>query len=151
MAARGRRQRRGAYSPSNPSAGSGYVLARPESSLRRAYQETPEKEFARPATPRVLFAWACPLGATPFDPELHWQALGRIFAGDRLERLDQATLDGLRQRLEQANEAGRPFHYLHLLAHGYRDVATAGISLATATGAGDPVQAQALGQAIGAS
>lgn len=129
--------------------GSGHIFARPESSLRRTYQETPEKEFARPAAPRVLFAWACPLGATPFDPDLHWQALGRVFAGDRLERLDQATLDGLRQRLEEANAAGRPFHYLHLLAHGYRAVATAGVSLATATGAGDPVPAQALGQAIG--
>lgn len=126
----------------------GFVFARPGAALRRAYAELTEKRFALPSEPRVLFAWANPPGAgDDFDPEPHAAALGRVF-GPRLERLDQATREGVRERVRQAWVEGDPFHYVHILAHGFRDIAVAGVVLCGEHGGAELVDAQRLGQVL---
>ncbi len=129
--------------------GTGFVFARPGSALRRAYSELEKKEFKIPPEPRVLFVSACPpFSGTPFDPEPHAEALRRVFGKSRVEHLDGPTREGIRQRLRTAEQERDPFHYLHLLAHGYRDIGTAGVCLCDEAGDLDYVDAQRLAQVL---
>ncbi len=125
-----------------------FVFAKPGSGLQRSLLQTPVKPFHIPDAPRVLFAWACPpMSGDMFDPAPHRETLHRIF-GDRMNVIEQAGIEQISSALDQACHAGIPFHYLHLLAHGYRDAVTGGICLASSSGMAEYIPPQRLGDAI---
>ena len=126
----------------------GFLFARPGSQLRRTYQNIPQRAFLKPAEPRVLFVWASPFPGAQgaFDPEPHWKTL-RTHFGDRVKRLDQATIQDLGKTLQEATKAGRAFDYVHLLAHGFRHASRGGLCLQGATPLlMDQVESQVLAQ-----
>ena len=93
------------------------VFAVPGSALVRTLPGLAPRAVLLPRTPRVLLAWACPPGSSRFDAEPHRAAMQQIFSD--LDVLPMASLSALRQRLGEAREQERPFHVLHLIAHGW--------------------------------
>ncbi|MCB1765572.1 MAG: CHAT domain-containing protein, partial [Candidatus Competibacteraceae bacterium] len=117
----------------------GFLFARPGSAVRRCFARMPPRAFEHPPQPRLLFAWACPPGAgDPFDPAPHEEALRGLF-GDHLTVCPQASLDDIGRAL-----AATPCHFVHILAHGFRDEDLGGIALHGAQGELDLVDAQRL-------
>ncbi|MEH6875704.1 MAG: CHAT domain-containing protein, partial [Candidatus Competibacter sp.] len=117
----------------------GFLFARPDSAVRRCFARMPPRAFEYPPQPRLLFAWACPPGAgDPFDPAPHEEALRGLF-GDRLTVCPQASLDDIGRAL-----ATTPCHFVHILAHGFRDEDLGGIALHGPGGGLDLVDAQRL-------
>lgn len=121
----------------------GFLFARPGSAVRRCFARMRPRAFEHPPQPRLLFAWACPPGAgDPFDPVPHEEALRGLF-GDRLTVCPQASLDGIGHAL-----ATTPCHFVHILAHGFRDEDLGGIALHGAQGELDLVDAQRLANTL---
>jgi hypothetical protein len=72
--------------------------------------------------PQVLFAWACPTGTKRFLVDEHVARLKQVVPNVHV--LPDATHDTLKQHL-----AGKSFHSLVLLAHGWRKTDSTGIHL----------------------
>lgn len=120
-----------------------FVFARPGTGIERTLLGTPARAFKIPPTPKVLFAWACPPDSGDhFDPSPHTHVLKDIFK-DQMRTLENATLS----MIEASLQSGR-FDYLHIMAHGYRDLQNAGICLNGKHGGIDYVAAQRLANGV---
>ena len=106
--------------------GASWEFQAPRASLTRAYLEVPASRIGPLPEAKVLLAWACPEGATPFDPLPHVDALHEAlpqFSPDH-DVLGRATLPALAERLRTGG-----YHVLHLLCHGFADPSVSGVVL----------------------
>lgn len=95
---------------------------------RRVRQNFVEGRVVWPAKPRILYAWARPMGAaaevpyrehenalrTALDP---WIPVGAP-EGAVLTILQKASVAAIKQACEDAIRDGKPFSHVHILAHG---------------------------------
>ena len=98
----------------------GFVFSKDGNTLQRTLRETPAGEPEVPARPRVLFVWACPDGSgDKFEPQPHAEALERLFPDEgQVHTLPDASLSDVAEALASARQAGQPFDFVHVLAHG---------------------------------
>ncbi|MCB9761277.1 MAG: CHAT domain-containing protein [Alphaproteobacteria bacterium] len=103
----------------------------------------PDRLDPRHAEGQVLFAWAAPFAQVPHDP--HQALLEAACAGRGLVVVPEASVDTLRQALEQAARGPRPVSVLHLLAHGQQSGGRMALQLhGPRAGVVDPVDADRL-------
>ena len=113
------------------------LFARPDAMLvitRRVRHQFAENRVRWPASPRVLYAWAAPPGASDVPSEDHESALRSVLKpwipigqkpgsvpgpNDVLTILPEASLEKLTETCRDSAQSKIPFTHVHLLAHGY--------------------------------
>jgi hypothetical protein len=96
----------------------GFVFHGVGSALCRTYGVLRPRAVQLSASPRALLLWARPQGLPRFDPQPHIDALKAVF-GERLEVLNDASVERLAAVLCVAKDRREPFDVVHILAHGY--------------------------------